>query len=160
MNTLIRHGKVVEERWQWIEGDVPRVVERLEAGEHLVLPLAVWLAHRARLDPTDLLRAGVGLGPDDALEALLPWLAGIPLVAIHFPVFTDGRGYSLAHLLRRRHGYTGELRAVGDVLVDQLALMAQCGIDSFHLRADQPAAAALAALAGGLRSPWPGPVVP
>ena len=153
MSTLIRHGKVADDHWQWIEGDVPRVVERLEAGEHLVLPLAVWSAHRARLDP---LRASVWLGPDDAPEALVPWLAGIPLVAIHFPVFTDGRGYSLAHLLRRRHGYAGELRAVGDVLVDQLALMAQCGFDSFRLRADQLPAAALAALAGGLRSPWPG----
>jgi uncharacterized protein (DUF934 family) len=157
MSALICDGKVADDRWQWIEGEVPRVAERLEAGEQLVLPLAVWLAHRARLDPQ---RAGVWLGPDDALEALLPWLAGVPLVAIHFPLFTDGRGYSLAHLLRRRHGYTGELRAVGDVLVDQLALMAQCGFDSFRLRADQPPAAALAALAGGLRSPWPGTAMP
>lgn len=157
MSALIRHGKVVDDNWQWIEGEVLRVVERLEAGEHLVLPLVLWSTHRARLDP---LRAGVWLGPDDAPEALLPWLAGIPLVAIHFPVFTDGRGYSLAHLLRRRHGYTGELRALGDVLVDQLPLMAQCGFDSFSLRGDQPLAAALAALAGGLRSPWPGPAMP
>ena len=80
MSTLIRHGKVADDHWQWIEGDVPRVVERLEAGEHLVLPLAVWSAHRARLDP---LRASVWLGPDDVPETLLPWLAGIPLVAIH-----------------------------------------------------------------------------
>lgn len=157
MSALIRDGKVIDENWLWIEGDVPRVVERLEAGELLMLPLAVWLAQRPRLDP---LCAGVWLGPDDVLEALLPWLADVPLVAIHFPLFTDGRGYSLAHLLRRRHGYTGELRAIGDVLVDQLALMAQCGFNSFSLRADQPPAAALVALVGGLRSPWPGSAVP
>ena len=48
------------------------------------------------------------------LGTILPWLATIPLIAIRFPVFTDGRGYSLARLLRGRHGYAGELRAVGD----------------------------------------------
>lgn len=152
MSTLIRHGTVADEDWQWIEGDVTQLVERMEAGERLVLPLAVWLAHRLRRDPP---RVGVWLGPDDPLEALLPWLADIPLVAIRFPLFIDGRGYSLARLLRCRYGYTGELRAVGDVLVDQLAVMAQCGFDSFGLRADQPPAEALAALVGGLRSPWP-----
>ena len=152
MSALICDGKVAEDSWQWIEGGVPRVAERLEAGEPLVMPLAVWLTHRARLDPRCV---GVWLGPDDPLEALLPCLADIPLVAIRFPLFTDGRGYSLARLLRCRYGYTGELRAVGDVLVDQLAVMAQCGFDSFGLRADQPPAEALAALVGGLRSPWP-----
>lgn len=157
MSTLIRHGKVVDEHWAWITADLPEQPAGREAPARVLLPPAVWLARRDDLDPQ---HAGVWLGPDDEPGALLPWLADVPLVAIHFPLFTDGRGYSLAHLLRRRHGYTGELRALGDVLVDQLALMAQCGFDSFSLRADQPPAAALAALAGGLRSPWPGPAMP
>jgi uncharacterized protein (DUF934 family) len=80
----------------------------------------------------------VWLGPDDDVAPLLPWLATLPLIAIRFPVFTDGRGYSLARLLRGRHGYAGELRAVGDVLRDQLYFLQRCGFDSFALRADQP----------------------
>ena len=88
---------------------------------------------------------GVWLGPDDDVAPLLPWLATLPLIAIRFPVFTDGRGYSLARLLRGRHGYAGELRAVGDVLRDQLYFLQRCGFDSFALRADQPPEEALAA---------------
>lgn len=154
MSTLIRDGKVVDEHWAWVTADMPEPPDGPAPQGRVLLPLALWLARPAPLPGR---RTGVWLGPDDAPEALLPRLADVPVVAIHFPLFTDGRGYSLAHLLRRRHGYTGELRAVGDVLVDQLALMAQCGFDSFSLRADQPPAAALAALAGGLRSPWPCP---
>jgi len=64
---------------------------------------------------------------------------------VSFPVFTDGRGYSIARLLRDRHGWTGELRAVGDVLRDQLFALARCGFDSFALRAGQDVQASLAA---------------
>ena len=66
---------------------------------------------------------------DDARE-LLPHLDRIRLIAVDFPVFGDGRGYSAARILREA-GYRGELRAVGDVLVDQLAAMRRCGFDSF-----------------------------
>ena len=137
MSRLICRGELVEDRWRWIDDD-----EAPAAGERLILPLARWCAQRAGLDAT---RSGVWLGPDDALAPLLPWLATIPLIAIRFPVFTDGRGYSLARLLRGRHGYAGELRAVGDVLRDQLYFLQRAGFDSFALRADQPAEEALAA---------------
>ena len=142
MNTLIRNGQIVEDGWLWIDADEAHINARLEAGGRLLLPLAAWLTHRARLDTGC---AGVWLGPDDELDAVLPWLADIPLIAIRFPVFTDGRGYSLARLLRSRHGYTGELRAVGDVLRDQLYFLQRCGFDAFQLRADQCPEEALAA---------------
>lgn len=142
MNTLIRNAQIVDDGWQWIDENEALLAARLEAGGRFVLPLALWLAHRASLDPA---RAGVWLGPDDAPDAVLPWLADIPLIAIRFPVFTDGRGYSLARLLRTRFGYTGELRAVGDVLRDQLYFLQRCGFDAFQLRADQSPEEALAA---------------
>jgi len=142
MNTLIRNGQIADDGWQWIDEGEALLAARLEAGGRFVLPLAAWLAHRASLDPAC---AGVWLGPDDEPEAVLPWLADIPLIAIRFPVFTDGRGYSLARLLRGRHGFAGELRAVGDVLRDQLYFLQRCGFDSFALRADQPPEEALAA---------------
>ena len=66
---------------------------------------------------------------DDARE-LLPYLDRLKLIEVNFPVFGDGRGYSAARILREA-GYAGELRAVGDVLVDQLAFMRRCGFDSF-----------------------------
>ncbi|HEY6240935.1 MAG TPA: DUF934 domain-containing protein, partial [Burkholderiales bacterium] len=66
-----------------------------------------------------------------------------PLIAVNFPKFGDGRGYSIARLLRERYGFRGELRAIGDVLHDHLFFMEQCGFDAFALREDQDAQEAL-----------------
>lgn len=72
----------------------------------------------------------VRLEPDDDARALIPHLDRLALIEIAFPKFRDGRGYSSARILREA-GYTGELRAQGDVLVDQIAFMKRCGFDSF-----------------------------
>jgi uncharacterized protein (DUF934 family) len=74
--------------------------------------------------------AAVRIEPGDDVRALLPYLGQLKLVEVSFPAFTDGRGYSAARILREA-GYDGELRAEGDVLVDQLGLMRRCGFDSF-----------------------------
>ena len=83
----------------------------------------------AQLSPPDLV-----LEPTDdpAIVAGALGIAGV--IAIHFPTFGDGRGYSIARLLRERYGYKGELRAVGEVARDHLHAMAQCGFDAFQLR--------------------------
>ena len=72
----------------------------------------------------------VRIEPGDDALALVPFLDRIALIEVNFPSFADGRGYSSARSLRER-GYTGELRAVGDVLIDQLSHMRRCGFDSF-----------------------------
>lgn len=72
----------------------------------------------------------VRLEPDDDARALIPHLDRLALIEIAFPKYRDGRGYSSARILREA-GYTGELRAQGDVLVDQIAFMKRCGFDSF-----------------------------
>ncbi|MEE4317142.1 DUF934 domain-containing protein [Erythrobacter dokdonensis] len=72
----------------------------------------------------------VRIEPGDDARLLLPFLDRLALVEINFPAFNDGRGYSAARILREA-GYTGELRAVGDVGVDQLSHMRRCGFDSF-----------------------------
>lgn len=72
----------------------------------------------------------VRIEPGDDSRALLPHLDRIALVEVNFPVFGDGRGYSSARVLREA-GYTGELRAVGEVLVDQIGYMRRCGFDAF-----------------------------
>ena len=83
----------------------------------------------AQLSPPDLV-----LEPTDdpAIVAGALGIAGV--IAINFPTFGDGRGYSIARLLRERYGYKGELRAVGEVARDHLHAMAQCGFDAFQLR--------------------------
>jgi uncharacterized protein (DUF934 family) len=90
------------------------------------------------------LRLGVRIGPADRVEALEPDLARLSLVAIEFTGPSEGRGYTLARVLRDRYGFAGELRAVGYVKRDQLLYMERCGFDAFELSDGVDAQAALA----------------
>ncbi len=74
---------------------------------------------------------GVLLSPADDPAVLAGRLDELEVIAIDFPQFTDGRGYSLARLLRERHGYTGEIRAVGEILPDNISYLLRCGFDAF-----------------------------
>lgn len=85
------------------------------------------------------------LEPGDDPGALAGSLERLTVVAVNFPKFGDGRGYSIARLLRERYGYRGELRAVGQVARDHLYFMAQCGFDAFQLREGEDPQEALAA---------------
>lgn len=142
MPRIIKDGRIADDPWRWVTTDEVMTPECLAGDEHLLLPLPLW---QDQQDRHDRARTGVWLAPDDPFIALLPWLAELPLIAIHFPVFTDGRGYSLARLLRSRYAYAGELRAVGDVLRDQIYFLHNCGFDAFCLRADQAPEEALGA---------------
>jgi len=146
MNNLI---KLVEGAAR-IVGDDPWHLLREALGElpdaRLILPLARWLEDQGEAGAAA--GHGVWLAPEDEVEALLPWLGVLPLIAVDFPSFRDGRGYSQAYLLRARLGWRGELRAVGDVLRDQLSHMRHCGFDAFAVRADKSVEDALKGLAG------------
>lgn len=96
------------------------------------------------------LTVGVRVPADESVEGLSDWLPRLALVALDFPVFRDGRAYTSAVLLRERLGWTGELRAVGDVLREQAWLMVRCGFDSF-VPADGATAADWARKAGRFR---------
>ncbi|MCZ8283208.1 MAG: DUF934 domain-containing protein [Aquidulcibacter sp.] len=105
------------------------------AWEHgTLLTLADWLKRDAANADAPV---GIVLMPTDDPLALAGRLDGLAVIAVEFAKFSDGRGYSIATLLRSRLGFKGEIRAVGDVLIDQLFAMARCGIDSFALRGDQ-----------------------
>ena len=142
---VIRHGRVEHDAWTYVgvgaDEPVPEVLPR---GPVLV-PLATWKARRdellARSEPV-----GVWLKPDDEPGDLGNDMHALALIAVFFPKFTDGRGYSTAVLLRRRHGYRGELRAFGDVGRDQLFYQKRCGFDSFSLPPHRDPEAALAGL--------------
>jgi uncharacterized protein (DUF934 family) len=88
------------------------------------------------------------LEPHEDPAAVAGRLGAVTRVEVNFPKSSDGRGYSIARLLRERHGYRGELRAVGDVQRDQLHYLSRCGFDAFLLRDGEDALGALAALAG------------
>lgn len=115
-----------------------------------ILPLGIWLERQdeAVLRGERLSLDGICLAPDDEVESLQAYLSVLPLIAIEFPAFRDGRGYSQAYLLRTRLSWQGELRAVGDVLRDQLSHMRQCGFDTFAVREDKSVEDALKGLAG------------
>jgi len=109
-----------------------------------IVPLATALAQ-----PQRLLAArpvGIWLSPTDEPAQVVPLLDSIDLIAVQFPKFGDGRGFSTAALLRTRHAWRGELRAIGDVLRDQLFFMKRVGFDSFALRADRSIEEAVASL--------------
>jgi uncharacterized protein (DUF934 family) len=125
--TLIKMGQPEQDEWA-----LSRVEEALPTRRPVIVPLALWRAHREDQELAPWLPSDTELSPELAEE-----LAQAPLIAIDFPAFTDGRGYSLARLLRERYGYGAEIRAIGDVLVDQLYYMTRCGFDALALREDQ-----------------------
>jgi len=126
----IRRGRVELNDWQRFSVADEAVLP--ESGNWLV-PLAYWLEHAGTLR-TSGIGVGVLLTPDDEVERLQGMLEGVSLVAVDFPSFTDGRGFSLGYLTRTRLGWTGELRAIGDVLIDTVHYLARCGFDSFTLK--------------------------
>jgi uncharacterized protein (DUF934 family) len=152
MGKLIRNRRPEADGWRLLERDIRRWVSPGEDGfvpdfprdADLIVPLALW-----RLRRDDLLdRAGgvgVWLEPGDDPAAIAPDLGRLDVVAVRFPKFSDGRGYSTARLLRERLGFAGELRAIGDVGRDQLAFLERSGFDAFELRAGEDPHAALAA---------------
>ena len=140
MASIIRHRTVVEDDWQVVraaeDGALPAPAA-LPAGK-LLLPLAYWQRERDALVAARAKETlGVWLAPNDEPAELTADFDRIAVIGVDFPIFRDGRGYSIARLLRDRYGWRGELRAIGDVLRDQLNYMARCGFDAFVVRADR-----------------------
>ncbi|MBL7250093.1 DUF934 domain-containing protein [Alloalcanivorax marinus] len=127
--------------------DDPWYLDEAGAGApHAVLGWPRWQT-RVEREGGDPSRLGVLLDPDQDPEVLRAEITRLPLIALRFPSFRDGRAYSQASLLRIRYGFLGDLRAVGDVLRDQLALMRHCGFSSFAVREDKSVTDALKGLA-------------
>jgi len=146
MPTLIKERRIVTDSWRLLECSSIREMSEIPATGDIVVPLALWLARREGLLARPA-RLGVWLDAHEGPEAIARDVDRFPLIAVNFPKFGDGRAYSIARLLRERWSYRGELRAIGDVLHDQLHFMEQCGFDAFALRDDQDAQAALSAFA-------------
>ncbi|WP_175230935.1 DUF934 domain-containing protein, partial [Paraburkholderia humisilvae] len=131
---------IVNDDWTVVraaeDGTLP-AVDALPAGKVLV-PLALWQSSR---DALTVARGAAGIGvwlaPDSEPAEIAGDFDKLALIAVDFPVFRDGRGYSIARLLRERYGYQGEIRAIGDVLRDQLRFYERCGFNAYALRADK-----------------------
>jgi uncharacterized protein (DUF934 family) len=140
--SLADGGRIVEDRWTEI--DTAEGLHLAAEGVPLFVPHALWTSERDALIARNVPIA-VKLENTDDPASLVDDLARFSMIAIHFPKFTDGRGYSIARLLRERYGYTGPLRAVGDVLRDQMFYMLRCGFDSFAMKHEELIEGALTA---------------
>lgn len=130
---VIKDNQIIEDDWQRLVELEP--TQDLPAGK-VIMPYSYWQANRDKLIAENK-KYAVCINGDVETEEVAGDLSCFELIALEFPVFTDGRSYSHARLLRDRYGYQGELRAVGDVLRDQLFFMQRCGIDSYQLREDK-----------------------
>ncbi len=136
MRKIIKNKTIVSDDWNVLRLAAEDSAENLAVPSgHQIVPLSVWLAQKPALSQRSDI--GVWLASDERPEALKDDVATLPLIAVDFPIFADGRGYSIAYNLRTRLGFGGELRAIGDVLRDQLFYMQRVGFDAFATREDR-----------------------
>jgi uncharacterized protein (DUF934 family) len=143
LSGMARVARVENDVWQVLGLKPDDDLAQLPGGP-VIVPLATWKERReelaARSEPV-----GVWLKPDEDPADIAGDVDQLALVAVHFPKFGDGRGYSTGALLRTRHGYSGELRAFGELGRDHLFYLARCGFDAFRLADHYDPQAALAA---------------
>ena len=123
---LYKNGAFVDDVWRMVGDD------EMPGDGPCILSLKAWLALDAGRDGSNA-PLGVRLEAGEMIDPILPRLDGLALVALAFPKFGDGRAFSKASMLRGQYGFKGEIRAVGDVLWDQLQLMRRCGFDAFSI---------------------------
>ena len=124
---LYKNGAFTNDPWRYVaEGeDVP-------PSGRVILSLDWWRAERAAFEGSNV-ALGVRVEPGTPLSELIDDLPRFSLIALAFPKFQDGRNFSLARLLRERCGFKGEIRAIGEVFLDQIQAMARCGFDAFEI---------------------------
>ena len=130
MPKIIKDLNVVEDSWQ-----VWRDTETLPTTGGYIVPLSLWQAHKEEL--LALGNIAVFLASDQSPKLLGTDVKSFTLIAVDFPKFADGRGFSYGRELREQHGFTGELRAIGDFMRDQLYFLKRCGFNSFALQSDE-----------------------
>ncbi len=121
----------------WLRVEDTATLEKAEANSSLSINLSDWLTLSEAIHskkPANLMLELVG---HDEIDDVKDSLNQFSHISIYFKEFKDGRGYSLARLLRDRFDYKGQLRATGDITYDQLLYLSRCGFDAFELRSDQ-----------------------
>lgn len=129
MPKLIKDGQIIDDSWSLMaKPEADAAAAEVPAGQVLI-PLSVWLAQKEALQArTDL---GVWLDSDETAEQLGSDAQRFAVIGVNFPGFMDGRAFTTARLLRERFGFSGELRAVGNFIRDQLCYLRRCGVNAF-----------------------------
>ena len=138
---LIKNNDLVRDEFVYVPDGEP-----IAPDGSVIVHLEPWQAERETLLKRGA-PVGVRLKSDQSPESIVDDLHHLAVVALEFPAFRDGRAYSYARMLRERYGYTGEVRAVGDVLMEQIHFMLRTGFDAFEIDADDPLGDFRAALA-------------
>lgn len=133
---IIKDRRIVEDQWQFVKPGEDGTFPDIQPYGDIVVPLNYWLVKRDELIARKG-RVGIWLESHQEPELLAHDIDWLPLIAVSFPAFSDGRGYSLGRLLRERYRFKGELRAIGDVLRDQIFYLHRCGFNAFAVRADK-----------------------
>jgi len=140
MPKIIKGAEVADDPWiiieKGFEGELP-------ADPLLLLPMQYWLDNRDKLNLTV---TGIWIDSDESVELIGHEANLFPLIAVNFPVFTDGRGFSIGRLLKERYEFTGQLRAIGSPIQDQLFYLMRCGFTSFDLKDGSDLESALSSL--------------
>lgn len=134
-DVIFRDGSIRQNQWNVISRPESGGVLDIPAQQRVLIPADLWVANRDQYAGNE--DVGVWLDSHDEPEILADYVNDLSMIAVNFPKFSDGRGYSTARLLRERFGYKNELRAIGDVLLDQLQFMKRCGFDTYELRPDK-----------------------
>lgn len=124
---LFKNGAFVDDPWQTLADDVAVPADRA-----VIVSKARYLAERDVLAGRNA-PLGLLLQPGEGLEEIEADLPRFAVIALAFPKFNDGRSYSVARLLRERHGFAGELRATGNILRDQVNFLHRCGFDALDV---------------------------
>nr|WP_315469330.1 DUF934 domain-containing protein [uncultured Undibacterium sp.] len=140
MTKIIKDRAIIEDDWEILQLSEDDTADAIEVPEgKVIVPLKVWQLQRDKLiqRAKDSAEIAVWFSSNEQAKELQSDLPLFNLLAVDFPKFADGRGYSIAYNLRTRFSYSGELRAIGDVLRDQLFYMQRVGFNSFAVRADK-----------------------
>lgn len=144
MQKIIKDAQVIEDNWQLINTE-ELTLDHIPSAQNIIVPLLFWQENKTALKSRQG-AVGVWLTVEEQVERLADDLTLLPLIALDFPAFTDGRHYSSARILRDRYKYQGEIRAIGEVLKDQLFAMQRCGFNAFAIKQDKDIEIALQGL--------------
>ena len=133
MSRIIKYRDVIDDVWNLVQQPDGFDSALLNEGFWIV-PLDLYRSLTEELQSST--RIGFWIANDIELETIKGFLSSAPVIAVHFPVFSDGRGFSIARSLRDRYDYQGELRVIGYYIPDQLYYLSRCGFDAFALPAD------------------------
>lgn len=146
MQRLIKNGELANDPWTLLREATGPEILKIVPGKNFIVPLRFWKLYRSDID--DYAGAfGIWLDSHETVGDIAAEVHNFPVIGLNFPAFSDGRAYTNARELREFYKYEGEVRAIGDVLRDQLFYMMRCGFDAFEIRHDQDPEACLKAFA-------------